>query len=82
MSTGMSDLPPADREARRSELQNMFLSVQGERVALTECLMRPAAERDPAYIETLMVRLLRLQRVVEKARIAVDTAHTAPSLGV
>jgi len=82
MRTEMSDPLPAGREARRSELQRTFLSVQRERVALTECLMRPAAERDPTNIETLIVRLLRLQRVLEKARIAVDTAHTAPTLGV
>jgi len=82
MSTEMSDPLQADREARRSELQHTFLSVQRERVALTECLMRPAAERDLADIETLIVRLLRVQRVMEKARIAVDTAHTAPTLGV
>lgn len=82
MSTEMSDPLPADREARRAELQHTFLSVQRERVALTECLMRPAAERDPADIETLIVRLLRMQRALEKARIAVDAVHTDPTMGV
>ena len=67
MSTEISNPMLVDRKARCSELQHIFLSVQRERVALTECIMRHAAEWDPADIETLIVRAVRVQRVVEKA---------------
>ena len=67
MSTEISNPVLVDRQARRSELQHVLLSFQRERVALTECLMRHAGEWDPADIETLIVRAVRVQRVVEKA---------------
>lgn len=60
--------PLGSVDARRSELERAALSIQRERVALTEALMRLAGDYMPATIETLIVSLLRLRRVVEAAR--------------
>jgi len=61
---------PVDPGERRVELERAFLSVQGERVALTAAFMRLTVESGPAGIELVIVRLLRLQRAVEKAQAA------------
>jgi hypothetical protein len=56
-----------DADARRSELERAFLSVQRERMALTETYVPFAVECGPGGIETLILRLLRLQRTVGMA---------------
>jgi hypothetical protein len=58
-----------DADARRWELERAFLSVQRERVALTDAFTRSAVECGSADVETLIVRLLRLQRVVGVAHL-------------
>ena len=54
-------------ETRRSDLGRAVLSVQRERVALTESFARLALDHGPLAVEALMVRLLRLQRAVAMA---------------
>jgi hypothetical protein len=67
MNAKRADLP-ADLGARRPELQRAILSVQRERVGLTEAFMGLAVECGAAEIETLILRLLRLQRAVGMAQ--------------
>jgi hypothetical protein len=54
-----------DADARRSELERAFLSVQRERMALTDAFMGLRGECRPPDIEALLVRLLRLRRTVK-----------------
>ena len=54
----------ADTAARRAELARALLTVQQERMALTEAFMRLGieAESGPVGIEAVLLRLLRLRR--------------------
>jgi hypothetical protein len=83
MNTEGVDGLPGDLEVRRSELERAFLSVQRERVALTDAFMRSAVECGSAEVETLIVRLLRLQRVVGVAHLqsTAAAAHGRDGVG-
>jgi|SRR5690348_11444454 hypothetical protein len=50
------------------ELARALLSVQRERLTLTETAKRSVAERNSKAMETLIMRLLRLQRELERTR--------------
>ena len=77
------NLPVADATARRAEMARALLSVQLERVALTEAFMRlgTEAESGPAGIEAVLVRLLRLRRATDIAEVVARQVRPALKSG-
>jgi hypothetical protein len=59
---------PGGLEVRRTELALAMLAVQAERIKLTENFMQPILGYGPREVEVLILRLLRLQRAVQRAR--------------
>jgi hypothetical protein len=67
MSTPLRNQKPGGLEERRTELALAMLAVQAERIKLTESFMQPTLGYGPREVEVLILRLLRLQRAIQRA---------------
>jgi hypothetical protein len=68
MSAPLRNEKPGGLEERRAELALALLGMQAERIKLTESFMRPILGYSPREVEVLILRLLRLQRAIQRAR--------------
>jgi hypothetical protein len=68
MKAPLRNQKPGGLEERRIELALAMLGVQAERIKLTESFMQPILGYGPREVEVLILRLLRLQRAIQRAR--------------